>query len=174
MKKDGSVFIKRIKVIDDIIKVYYSDNTAVQVPYSFENYQGLIIKRKETINNFNIEGIIDEISHNNLRRAIIIVFGLIFNVALTPTFFSLVIPILVLILNELYQKDLQGTKQDYLRSKADLDIYDDIQIVSLKDMKSKNNIKTEKNELEVTNELVVEDSIEFEKSKIKVYKHVKK
>lgn len=174
MKKDGSVFIKRIKVIDDIIKVYYSDNTAVQVPYSFENYQALIDKRKETINCFDIERVCDEISQNNLRRAIVIVFGLIFNVALTPTFFSLVIPVLVLILNELYQKDLQGTKQDYLRSKVDLDIYDDIQIVSLKDMKSKNNIKTEKNELEVTNELVVEDSIEFEKSKIKVYKHVKK
>lgn len=174
MQKDGSVFIKKIKVIDDIINVYYSDNTAVQIPYSFENYQGLIIKRKETINNFNIEGICDEIAQNNLRRAIVIAFGLFFNIVLTPTFFSLVIPILVLILNEVYQKYLQGTKQDYLRSKADIDIYDDIQIVSLKDMKSKNNVKTEANELEVTKEFVVEDSIDSEKSKTKVYQNIKK
>lgn len=174
MKKYDSVFIKKIKVIDDIIKVYYSDNTAVQVPYSFENYQELIIKRKETINNFNIERICEEISQNNLRRAIVIALGLFLNIVLTPTFFSIVIPIFVLIVNELYQNDLQGTKQDYLRSKADIDIYDDIQIVSLKDMKSKNHIITEKNELEISKELQTEDSIDLEQPKVKVYQNNKK
>lgn len=174
MKKDGSVFIKKIKVIDDIIKVYYSDNTAVKLPYSFEAYQATINKRKETINNFNIEGVMTEISHNKIRRLVIIGFALVFNVALTPTFFSLVIPTLVLILNELYQKDLQDTKHDYLRSKADLDIYDDIQIVSLKDMKNKTNIKNKTAELEISNELKFENSIELEQPKEKVYQNIKK
>lgn len=177
MEKNGSVFIKDVKVKEDIIKIYYSDNTKVDLPYTYEAHQMMLNKRKASLENFDIDGLCKDISQKNVRRLAILIIGLITGVIFHPIIISLVLSAALLIGNELYQKDLEYTKHDYLKSRADLDLTENIKVVTLKDMKKqkeKSNNKSEINELQELKVLVSEESKRADTPKTKVYQNNKK
>ena len=71
MKKKQS-FISDINVVNDSIIVEYSDGNTKIESYSYDKYAELLNERHNSIVNFNIKDLNDEIFEGKLRRLIIV------------------------------------------------------------------------------------------------------
>lgn len=70
--KKANKFISKIKILDDSIVVDYNDNSQKIVPYDYDTYLNLLIDRHNSLENFNIEDIKNEIFEGRIRRVVLL------------------------------------------------------------------------------------------------------
>lgn len=70
--KKANKFISKIKILDDSIVVDYNDNSQRIEPYNYETYLNLLIDRHNSLVNFNIDEIKNEIFEGRIRRVVLL------------------------------------------------------------------------------------------------------
>lgn len=124
MKKKQS-FISDINVVNDSIIVEYSDGNTKIESYSYDKYAELLNERHNSIVNFNIKDLNDEIFEGKLRR-LIIVFLIGTTVLITNfNIFYLIISALMFFGNEGLIVSLKNTKNSFQKS-CFLDNYEEV------------------------------------------------
>lgn len=124
MKKNQK-FISDINVVNDSIIVEYSDGNTKEDSYSYDKYAELLKERHNSLVNFNIDDLNDEIFEGKLRRLVILF--LMGTIVLITNFniFYLIINALMFLGNEGLIVSSKNTKNSFQKA-CFLDNYEEV------------------------------------------------
>lgn len=185
---NNKIFIKDIYIENDSIFVEYSDGNIIKENYSVDNYNQLLEQKEDSLKNFDINGLNNDIFENKIRRILILILGISGFIILKFNIVILLLMTISFLANEAVSKEDKKAKKQFEKSKY-LNKYNDLFNCKVEDNNNIKNYVEEMNDKakttsienwnleqlkELRNKILEESNLNEQNKKIKPFTKLKK